>query len=119
MLTGDVAIQISVPRKTKQPSVERDRPEPHVGEPGAEACKEERDREEDDAEDVVRPTLDVAPHLRGGDLGRGVSRLASAAAASLYCGIANGVSGASGFTSGRVSSQAWTAGRNSLRKRLK
>ena len=47
------------------------------------------------------------------------SRSASARAASLYCGIANGVSGAFGFLSGLVATQALTAGLNSLRKRSK
>ena len=40
-------------------------------------------------------------------------------AASTYCGIANGESGASGFLRGRVATQASNAGTNSGRKRLR
>ena len=72
MLTGDVAIQISVPRKTMQPSVRltvRSRTWPSLV---RSAGEEERDREEDDAEDVVGRTLDVPANGRGGDLGLGV-----------------------------------------------
>ena len=47
------------------------------------------------------------------------SRSASVRAATVYSGIANGVSGASAFWSGRVATQASTAGLNSSRKRLK
>jgi hypothetical protein len=44
---------------------------------------------------------------------------AFAVAASLYWGIANGDSGASGFIRGLVATQAWNAGWNSGRKRLR
>ena len=46
-------------------------------------------------------------------------RSASALAARWYSGVAKGVTGASGFRSGRVAIQAFTAGRNSLRNRLR
>ena len=42
----------------------------------------------------------------------------AALAASLYCGIANGDSGAPGFLRGLVATQASNAGLNSGRKRL-
>ena len=42
---------------------------------------------------------------------------ASSRAARWYCGIANGVSGASAFWRGRVAIHAVTAGANSARKR--
>ena len=44
---------------------------------------------------------------------------ASSLAADVYCGIANGVSGAFGFIRGLVAIHASTAGLNSARKRLK
>ena len=47
------------------------------------------------------------------------SRSAFAVAASLYCGIAKGDSGASGFFRGLVATHAVNAGWNSGRKRLR
>ena len=85
----------------------------------AHAREEERDREEHDPEDVVRRALDVPADGRGRHLGFGVQLGSFLLAASLYCGMTNGVSGAFGFFSGFVATHALNAGLNSSRNLLK
>ena len=81
--------------------------------------EEERDREQDDAEDVVRGALDVRRTLAGECSAVRSSRSASALAANRYSGIAKGVGGAPLVSSGFVASHALNAGLNSGRKRAR
>ena len=114
-LTGEVAIQATVPTKTTTPSPSSTIRRPARRELRAHAGEEQRGREEDDAEHVVRRALDVRAAPRRPD--RPTPPRAgppSSCAASWYWGIANGVSGAFGFFSGFVAIQASTAGLNSV-----
>ena len=87
---------------------------------GAHAGEEERDGEEDDCEDVVGSSLDVLPDGRRTRLGpRRPGARASSSAASLYSGIANGLSGASGFFKRLRCDPGVDGGLNSGRNRLK
>lgn len=64
MLTGEVAIQTAAPPKTSQPTMSRAFRCAGVASFVLIPAKKERDRKEDDAENVVRRALDSAPHLR-------------------------------------------------------
>ena len=66
---GCVASQITVPRNSVHPTPSANRRSRRVVELRAHAREEERDREEDDAEDVVRRALDVPADLRRRNLG--------------------------------------------------
>ena len=65
MLTGEVAIQVAVPRKRAQPIQSITMRSLGDVELGAHAREEEGGGEEDDAEHIVRGALDVPARLRG------------------------------------------------------
>ena len=120
MLTGEVAIQIVVKQEDGAADAEYRDAQPRRRQLGAHAGEEQRRREEDDAEHVVRGALDVAARPAAANTSAcASSRSAVARASSSYSGIANGVGGASGLLRGLVATQASTAGLNSARNRWK